>query len=145
VTYWDGFWAADVSLGARTAAAMFLALTGTSSSAANECAPFAGREWNFTGHLVNRIFPGAPNYESVAGGDEPVTRWYLQLRWPACFAEYRYLDRLQLALKPEEVDRYRPLLGKEIRVKGTVEEGSAGLHTTALVVNVSSLDRIRRH
>lgn len=124
---------------------MFLALTWASSSAADECAPFAAREWKLAGHLVNRIFPGPPNYESVTSGDKPVTRWYLQLRWPACFAEYRYLTRLQLVLKPEEVDRYRPLLGKEISVKGRLEEGAAGLHTTALVVNVSSLDRIRRY
>jgi len=134
-----------VSLSARIAAAMFLALTWTSSSAVDGCAPFAGREWEFAGHLVNRIFPGPPNYESVTSGDKPVTRWYLQLRWPACFAEYRYLTRVQLALEPEEVDRYRPLLGKEIGVKGTLVEGATGLHTTALVVNVSSLVRIRRH
>jgi hypothetical protein len=114
-------------------------------SASSECAPFAGREWEFTGHLVNRVFPGPPNYESVTGGDKPVTRWYLQLRWPACFAEYRYLTRFQLALNPEEVDRYRPLLGKEIGVTGTLVEGAAGLHTTALVVNVSSLVRLSRH
>jgi Domain of unknown function (DUF4431) len=137
--------ATDVSFGARTAAAMCLALTWASGSAADGCAPFAGREWEFTGHLVNRISPGPPNYESVTSGDKAVTRWYLQLRWPACFAEYRYLTRFQLALKPEEVDRYRPLLGKEVRVKGTLEEGAAGLHTTALVVHVSSVDRIRRY
>jgi len=134
-----------VSLSARTAAAMFVALTWTSSSAVDACAPFAGREWEFEGHLVNRIFPGSPNYESVTSGDKPVTHWYLQLRWPACFAEYRYLTRFQLALKPEDVDRYRPLIGKEIRVKGTLEEGAAGLHTTALVVNVSSLVQLERH
>ena len=128
----------------RTAAALFLTLTWTSTSAASECAPFAGREWEFTGHLVNRITPGPPNYESLTSGDKPVTRWYLQLRWPACFAEHRYLTRFQLALKPEEVERYRPLLGKEIKVTGTLAEGAAGLHTTALVVNVSSLVRFGR-
>ena len=127
----------------RKAAAMLLALTWTSSSAAGECESFAGRQWEFTGHLVNRIFPGPPNYESVTSGDKPVTRWYLQLRWPACFAEHKYLTQFQLALTPGEVDKYRPLLGKEIRVEGTLEEGAAGLHTTALVVNVSSLVLLR--
>ena len=120
---------------------MFLVLIWTSASAASECPSFAGREWEFTGHLVNRIYPGPPNYESVTSGDKPVTRWYLQLSWPACFAEYRALTKFQLSLTPQEVERYRQFLGKEIRVKGTLEEGMPGLHTTSLVVNVSSLGR----
>ena len=128
----------------RTAASMFLTLIWTLSSAASECPAFAGQEWEFTGHLVNRVVPGPPNYESVTSGDQPVTHWYLQLPWPACFAEYKYLTQLQLALKPEEVDRYRQFLGKEIRVKGTLEEGAPGRHTTSLVVNVSSLVRLQR-
>ena len=128
----------------RTTAAMFLALIWASASAAGECPTFAGREWEFAGHLVNRIYPGPPNYESVTSGDKPVTRWYLQLPWPACFAEYRDLTIFQLALTPEEVDRYRQFLGQEIMVKGTLEEGVPGLQTTSLVVKVSSLSRLGR-
>jgi len=126
----------------RTAAAMLLPLIWTSNSAAGECPAFTGREWEFTGHLVNLIFPGPPNYESVTSGDKPVTRWYLQLPRPACFAEYKYLTQIQLSLKPGEINRYRQFLGKEIRVKGTLEEGVPGRHTTPLVVNVSSLVRL---
>lgn len=123
---------------------MCLALMWASVSAASECPTFTGREWEFTGHLVNRIYPGPPNYESVASGDKPVTRWYLQLPWPACFAEHRHLTRFQLSLTPQEVDSYRQFLGKEIRVKGTLEEGVPGLHTTSLVVKVASLGRLGR-
>lgn len=128
----------------RTSAAIFLALTWTSSSHASECPSFAGREWEFTGHLVNRISPGPPNYESVTSGDKPVTRWYLQLPWPACFDEYKHLTRFQLSLEPQEVDRYRQFLGKEVIVRGTLEEGVPGGHSTSLVVNVSSLVRLGR-
>lgn len=128
----------------RTTAAMFLALIWTSAAAAGECPTFTGREWEFTGHLVNRIYPGPPDYESVTSGDKPVTRWYLQLPWPACFAEHRNLTKFQLALTPEEVDRFRQFLGQEIMVKGTLEEGVPGLHTTSLVVKVSSLSRLGR-
>ena len=128
----------------RIAAAMFLALIWTSVATASECPTFAGREWEFTGHLMNRVYPGPPNYESVTSGDKPVTRWYLQLPWPACFAEYRHLTKFQLSLTPQEVDRYRLFLGKEIKVKGTLEEGVAGLHTTSLVVKVSSLGPLGR-
>ena len=128
----------------RTSAAIFLALTWTSGSLASECPSFAGREWEFTGHLVNRISPGPPNYESVTSGDKPVTRWYLQLPWPACFNEYKHLTRFQLSLEPQEVERYRQFLGKEVRVRGTLEEGVPGGHTTSLVVQVSSLVRLGR-
>ena len=128
----------------RTSAATFLALIWTSSSLASECPAFAGREWEFTGHLVNRITPGPPNYESVTSGDKPVTRWYLQLSWPACFGEHKHLSKFQLSLEPHEVDRYRQFLGKEIRVRGTLEEGVPGRHTTSLVVNVSSLVQLGR-
>ena len=122
--------------------ATLLSLIWASGSAADECPEFASQEWQFTGHLVNRITPGPPDFASLSGGDEPVTRWYLQLSWPACFAEYRYLTRFQLALDAEEVARYRRFLGKEIRVTGTLAEGT-GAHTTALVVNVTSLSGSR--
>jgi Domain of unknown function (DUF4431) len=127
----------------RTAAAMFLALIWNSNAAAYECPSFAGREWEFTGHLVNCITPGPPDYESVTSGDEPITRWYLQLPWPVCFEEHRRVIKFQLVLTPQEVDRYRQFLGKQIRVRGTLEEGAPG-YTTELVVNVSSLVKFER-
>jgi len=123
----------------RPAATVLFALTWSSISAASSCPSFAGRQWEFIGHLVNRIYPGPPDYQSVTSGDEPIERWYLQLTWPACFAEHRDLTRFQLDLNQEEVDRYRPFLGKQIRVKGTLEEGEPGRYTTALAVRVSSL------
>lgn len=128
----------------RAVIATLLGLTWASSSPAWECPSFAGREWDLTGHLVKRVFPGPPDYESVTSGDEPITRWYLQLPWPTCFAEYRHLTRFQLALTPQEAGRYRQLLGKQITVKGTLEEGVPGRHTTSLVVNVSSLTRFEK-
>lgn len=125
-------------------AALILAPIWASSAAANECPSFSGREWELTGHLVNAVTPGPPNYESLTRGDRPVTRWYLQLRWPVCFAEYQHLTRLQLSLMPQEAEKYRQFLGKEIIVNGTLVEGEPGRHTTSLVMNVSSLVRLAR-
>ena len=122
---------------------MFLALIWTSSSLASDCPSFTGGAWEFSGHLVNEVYPGPPDYESVTSGDKPITRWYLQLPWPVCFDEYRHVTKLQLALEPQEIDRYRQFLGKEILVTGTLEEGAPG-HTTSLVVKVSNLVRFRR-
>jgi Domain of unknown function (DUF4431) len=119
--------------------AILLPLVWSSGSAADRCPSFAGQEWEFTGHLVNRIFPGPPDYESVTSDDQPITRWYLQLPWPACFSEYRYLPRFQLSFEPGELERYRPLLGKQVTVKGALEEGVPGRHTTSLVIDVYSI------
>ena len=126
----------------QTTGAMLLALIWASSSTAHECPEFAGQEWEFTGHLINRIIPGSPDFKSISGGDEPLTRWYLQLSSPACFAEYRYVSRIQLALDPEEVARYRKFIGKRVRVTGKLIEGKGG-HTTALVANVTNLAVLR--
>jgi hypothetical protein len=129
---------------ARISVAMILPLLWAPVSSADRCPPHAGREWEFTGHLVNRITAGPPDFESVTSGDEPITRWYLQLPWPACFAEHRHLPRFQLAFDPEELERYRPLLGKQVTVKGTLEEGVPGRHTTSLVIDVYSIARWER-
>ena len=109
----------------RTAAAMLLLLVWPPGSIAYECPDFAGREWDFVGHLVANTFPGPPDYESVTSGDEPVSRWYLQLPYAACFSEYAHQTLIQLTLQPEEFEKYRQLLGKQIRIKGTLEEGGA--------------------
>jgi hypothetical protein len=122
----------------RTSATFLALLLWTSISTAYECPSFAGREWEFIGHVVKSVSPGPPDYESVTSGDEPVTRWYLQLPAPACFAEHRYVTRFQLSETPQEVDRYRKFLGRQVRVKGALERGSPGRHTTSLVVRVSS-------
>ena len=127
---------------AQTTGAMLLALIWASSATAHECAAFASQEWEFTGHLVNRIYPGPPDFKSISSGDEPLTRWYLQLSSPACFAEHQYVSRIQLALDPEEVARYRKFIGKEVRAAGHLAEGK-GAHTTVLVMSVTNFALLR--
>ena len=126
----------------RNAAAMLLLLIWTPGSVAYECPDFAGRNWDFVGHLVADTFPGPPDFESVTSGDSPVSRWYLQLPYAACFSEHAHQTLFQLSLEPEEFEKYRQFLGKQIRVKGTLAEGVPGRHTTPLVINVSSLAKL---
>jgi len=123
----------------KTAAALLLLLSWTPRSIAYECPDFAGREWDFVGHLVANTFPGPPDYESVTSEDKPVRRWFLQVPFATCFADHAHQTLFQLALKPEEFERHRQLLGKQIKVKGTLEEGVPGRHTTPLVISVTSL------
>src|SRR5262245_43371655 len=123
----------------RSAVAILVALASTSGFAAGGCPPYAAQEWEFTGHLVNRVYPGPPDYESISGGDAPVTRWYLQLSWPACFAEFKHVLRFQLAPTPEDVEKYRELLGKRITVRGRLAQAAPDAYSTPLVFDVTSL------
>lgn len=126
----------------REIATLFLSLIWASGSVAHECPAFSDREWEFVGHLVTQTYPGPPNYESISGGDEPVTRWYLQLPSAICFTNYDHQYLFQISLKPEDFERYRQLLGREIRVQGTLEEGVAGYHRTALILKVSNVAQL---
>jgi len=126
----------------RAVASLLLSVIWASGSVAYECPVFSDHEWEFVGHIVTHTYPGPPNFESISGGDKPVTRWYLQLPSAVCFSNYHHQFLFQLSLKPEEFERYRQFLGKEIRIKGTLEEAVAGYHRTPLILNVSSLVRL---
>ena len=126
----------------RAATSLVLSLIWASDSVAYECPAIADREWEFVGHIVTQTYPGPPDYESISGGDKPLTRWFLQLPRAVCFRHYHHQYLFQLLLTPEDFERYRQFLGKEIRIKGRLEEAAAGDHRTRLVLNVSSLDRV---
>src|SRR4029077_18350222 len=63
-----------------TALAAILALTVPASAT---CLSYANRV-SVTGTLTRTVFPGRPNFESAAKGDEPETYFVLRLNPPAC-------------------------------------------------------------
>jgi hypothetical protein len=104
-----------------------------------DCATFRGLELDLTGRLVALTFPGPPNYESIVDGDAPETHWYLQLPRAECWSDFDHQLFYQLLLSAEDFDRYRSLLGSEVRIRGTLEEATTGHHHTPLVLAVKSL------
>lgn len=91
-----------------------------------------------TGRLVQQIYAGAPDYESVTRGDEPLVIWVLQLDRGICVdaadSGYpgAYNEReIQLVLGDDEYAHaeqyapYRPLLGAKITVTGRLLAGGA--------------------
>lgn len=84
-----------------------------------------------TGTLVRQTYAGPPDYESVTKGDEPQVIWILQLDERVCVdANARYPREpiqleIELALTPEQYQRYRNLLGQKVLVAGELQHGGA--------------------
>jgi hypothetical protein len=54
------------------------------SAIASECLSYGPATLKVAGTIVEKTFPGGPNYESVAEGDKPETVWLLQLANAIC-------------------------------------------------------------
>jgi hypothetical protein len=91
-----------------------------------------------TGRLVQQTYPGAPDYESVTRGDEPLIIWVLQLDRGICVdgSDSSYPSasnerEIQLVLgtdqyaRTQQYEPYRQLLGAKITVRGTLLAGGA--------------------
>lgn len=56
----------------------------SSGSVATKCLEYEPKVISLSGTLVRETHPGRPNYESIAGGDEPETIWVLRLKEAIC-------------------------------------------------------------
>lgn len=84
-----------------------------------------------TGRLTPQTLAGAPDYESVTGGDKPVVIRVLLLdqricvvdpdpRYPRAYGE----RQVQLLLEPDQYERYRDLLTRRVVVAGLLRPGN---------------------
>lgn len=95
---------------------------------------------DIAGTIVRHTYAGPPDYESVTKGDEPRTVWVLQLDERVCVdANTRYPREviqleIELALTPEQFQRYRDLLGQRVRVSGELEHGGANYQKRLVIV-----------
>jgi hypothetical protein len=111
-------------------------------STPSKCLGYQPALISMSGVLERRTFPGRPNFESVAAGDEPETGFYLALPRAACFSagsdpdasNLRDVRLVQLNLKPEQYDQLRPYLGKTISIQGAVYEAMSGHHHAPVVL-----------
>jgi hypothetical protein len=99
--------------------------------------------------IINRIdFPGRPNYESIANGDERETYWVLKSDKATCVlgdkdnalnaSEPRIID-IQLVLDSAQYDKYRSLLNTPVAVTGTLFHAHTGHHHTPVLIKVSEM------
>jgi hypothetical protein len=109
-----------------------------------DCLTYTGPV-ELAGTLTRRTFPGPPNYESVARGDRPETTWLLRLDQPACVAADASDDAgfnvavasvqdIQLAVTPEQFQRYRDRVGRRVSLAGTLFGAETGHHHTPVLL-----------
>src|SRR5664279_3129055 len=68
----------------RAIALCLFVLISAPSLAEVDCLPFEPTEVSIEGMIVARSFPGRPNFESIAGGDEKLVYWLLKLGKSVC-------------------------------------------------------------
>ena len=103
-----------------------------------------------SGIMIQKIFPGPPNYESIEAGDRPEIYWILQVTVPIRLqwrgfeirSPLEMTDDLydfQLVFHSNEYERFERLLGRVVDVKGTLFHGHTGHHKTEALLDVNSL------
>lgn len=104
---------------------------------------------SLSGTLVRQTFPGPPDFESVAKGDEPEVVWVLLLDRHICVVDSnsRYPSEhdeseVQLVLGADQYVRYRNLLGKRVVATGKLLHGGAR-YQKRLVLTASEVKKAR--
>jgi hypothetical protein len=113
------------------------------------CLPYEPAQVFLHGELIRKTYPGPPNFESVADGDEAETGFYLRLDVPACTLDgkddsdnvaQKNVRLVQLVLDKKGYDHWRPELGKTVTVKGTLFSPFTGHHHADLLMTVAPPD-----
>ncbi|MBK8246697.1 MAG: hypothetical protein IPK85_04780 [Gemmatimonadetes bacterium] len=96
------------------------------------------------GQVIARVYPGRPNYESLAKGDEPDSVIVLRVTRPVC-VRHGSADRsvrtnvreLQLFLTREDFLKARSLVGRAVTLSGTIAEAVWGWHHLPFLFHTS--------
>jgi Domain of unknown function (DUF4431) len=105
------------------------------------------------GKLERHTFPGRPNYESIANGDEAENGFYLRLPHAICTIgdpkssdvyPQKNVRLVQLVLQQTQYDELRPLLGKSVSIRGDLFARHTGHHHAPLLLNVKSHEQLPR-
>ncbi len=137
-------------LSVRMAIALILCLSVFDSHAT--CLPYEPTSITLSGKLERKTFPGQPNYESVATGDDPETGFYLVLASPLCAVgvpnsvnteTHTNVRLVQLTLNQQGYAKLRPLIGKNIHVRGQIFGWQTGHHHTPLLLEFEGIGNER--
>jgi Domain of unknown function (DUF4431) len=131
--------------------AVALSVIAFTASAHAECLAYGGRV-QISGTLERKIFPGPPEYESVAAGDAPEAVWLLKLDAPACVtadphdgsgvnAAVRAVGEIQLLLAEDQYRTYANWLGGHAVLKGKLFGAVTGHHRTPVLLEAVEFGR----
>jgi uncharacterized protein DUF4431 len=117
---------------------------------AADCLPYEPTTVTLEGTMSRRVFPGPPNFASVAEGDEKLVYWILRLKNPICVGsgvvanhvdepERRVLE-VQIAPKDDQFYKQnRKAVGRRVKITGTLFHQHTGWHVTKVVLRASDL------
>jgi hypothetical protein len=105
-----------------------------------------------SGVIERSVFPGPPNYESVAKGDAEEICWLLTLRQPICLEAgvdlsgaiddngHSGIRKIQLVFEGSDGYRiYRDLVGKSVQATGGLFAAFSGHHHAEVLMTVDDL------
>jgi len=113
-------------------------------AAPSQCLNYDGDIVALTGKLHRATFPGRPNYENIADGDEPETGFYLTLAAPICTngdswsQGFSAVTEIQLILNQPQYDELRPKLGSVVQLKGKISAAISGHHHASVLLEVDA-------
>lgn len=118
----------------------------TAFAGPGNCLKYESETVAVTGRLHKETFPGRPNFESVAHGDEEETGFYLSLESPICTlggsgdngVPYESVREIQLVLSEKQYALLRPKLGTKVMLKGQLFSAHTGHHHTDVLMRVSN-------
>lgn len=105
-----------------------------------------------SGVIVERSFPGPPDYNSIAEGDKKETCWLLKLREPVNVVADQSDDfneaeknvkEIQLVLEPPQYKLWRAVVGKAsiVTLSGTLFHAHTGHHHREILMAVQTLKK----
>ncbi len=105
---------------------------------------------SLSGTLVRQTFPGPPNYQSVARGDQPKRYWILRLIRPVCVDVADHFDiheegqrQIQLVVEPGQYKQFRKLLGQRVTATGKLFHAHTAHHYKPLLLTTSEIKKFR--
>lgn len=135
----------------RQRATPWLVLMGAllmASPASARCLPWEPDAVTLTGQLEMRELPGPPGYRNIAQGDFAEQVYFIRLDEAVCVNEdlesslprkRQYgIEEIQLSLPKNTRSSLAPLVGKRIRLTGTIFSGASAYYRTPIAIRVQS-------
>ncbi|MGK5025564.1 DUF4431 domain-containing protein [Janthinobacterium sp. RB2R34] len=123
---------------------LFISLLCSAAHAA-DCLKYEPDTVALSGTLHRATFPGRPNFESIADGDEAETGFYLTLAQAICTRDdgrseheaHKDVREIQLVLTPEQYAALRPQLGQQVQLRGQMFSNFTGHHHADVLLRVA--------
>ena len=125
---------------------LFFSLFCAAADAA-DCLKYEPEIVALSGTLHRATFPGRPNFESVADGDEAETGFYLTLAQAICTRggdngdperePHKDVREIQLVLTPEQYATLRPQLGQQVQLRGQMFSSFTGHHHADVLLRLA--------